>query len=243
MKILISDDEALWANLIKGIFEGHGYEILVTVKGKEVPDLAIKEKVDLVLLDVNFPDTNGFDILEKLQSNPASRIIPVVLLTAQVDPSDLKRGLELGASDYVEKNSSSLELLARAQSVLRRKTRFQNFYNYDSIFNNFPYALSLIQDGKIVFCNSTFRVLFGFEESDNLNAIKYDDIISEDDIPLYKSIYDQVLTHERTEYFKCRGKKYNNTEINLKVSLNKIKIIVDDAVLFCCQEIIEEKEI
>jgi DNA-binding response OmpR family regulator len=243
MKILISDDETLWANLIKGIFEGHGYDILVTIKGKEVPEIAVREKVDLILLDVNFPDTNGFDILEKLRSNPASSVIPVVLLTAQSDPSDLKRGLELGASDYVEKNSSSLELLARVQSVLRRKVRFQNFYNYDSVFNNLPYAVSLIRDNGIVFCNSTFRKLFGFEESDNLNILKYSDVVFEDDIPLFTSIYEQVLTHDRIEYFQCRGKKYNNESVNLKISLNKIKVIVDELVLFCCQEIIEEKEI
>jgi PAS domain S-box-containing protein len=235
MKILIADDEALWANLIKGIFEGHNFEVIVTLNGREVVDLAAKEKVDLILLDVNFPDTNGFLICEKASSDPRTESIPVVLLTAQSDPSDLKHGLECGASDYVEKHSSSLELLARVESILKNKNRIKNFYTYEAIVENSPYSIAIIKDAKIGYANKTFLRDFGYENFNELKDIEFINFVIDDDIPVFQSLIDQVNESNNVEFFAFTGKKKNQETVKIEASLKKIQINADIAFAFSCK--------
>lgn len=235
MKILIADDEVLWANLIKGILEGHNYQVVITLKGKEVSDLAYRENVDMVLLDVNFPDGNGFDICHQIKSNVHTEDIPVILLTAQSDPSDLKRGLEFGASDYVEKHSSSLELLARVQAVLRQRQKTNILYNYKNIVENSLYLIALISGDKFIFANRKFLGTFGFADLNEIIQIEYKNTIADDDVNTIQSMINEVMQTDEIKHLNYRGKKKSGEIINLKAGINRIKIISDFVIALYCK--------
>ncbi len=75
---------------------------------------------DLVLLDVMLPDDNGYEIVRKLRKNPATRRLPVIMVTAKSTEMDMVKGLDDGADDYIKKPFSVMELLSRVKALLRR---------------------------------------------------------------------------------------------------------------------------
>ena len=117
-KILIVEDEP---NMVAGLrdnFEYEGYEVITAPDGVAGLERAIKEKPDLVILDVMMPRMSGLDVCKQLKAKRAS--VPIIMLTARGQEVDKVVGLELGADDYVTKPFSIRELLARVKAVLRR---------------------------------------------------------------------------------------------------------------------------
>jgi two-component system KDP operon response regulator KdpE len=88
--------------------------------GKEGVALVKKESPDVVLLDINLPDISGFEVLEGIRGFSA---VPVIMLTVRADDTDVLRGLEAGADDYIIKPFNYLTLLARVKAVLRRSEK------------------------------------------------------------------------------------------------------------------------
>ena len=81
----------------------------------------IEERVpDLVLLDVMLPDESGYDIVKKIRKNPATRKLPVIMVTAKTQEIDMIKGLDDGADDYIKKPFSIMELISRVKALLRR---------------------------------------------------------------------------------------------------------------------------
>ena len=120
-KILIIEDEE---DLVKGLIlnlEDEGYEVDYALDGKEGLGKALKEKPDLILLDIMLPGMNGLEICKELRQNKMD--IPIVMLTAKGDEIDKVIGLEIGADDYISKPFSIRELLARVKAHLRRENR------------------------------------------------------------------------------------------------------------------------
>lgn len=116
--ILIVDDDDRLRHLLASFFEKHGYRALLAKDGKETLSLAEQNGISLVLLDVNLPDINGFDLCRKLRAlTPAT---PIIMLSARGEDSDRIYGLEIGADDYLPKPFNARELLARVKAVLRR---------------------------------------------------------------------------------------------------------------------------
>ena len=74
----------------------------------------------LVLLDIMLPDENGYDILKKLRNNPATKRLPIIMVTAKTTEMDMIRGLDEGADDYIKKPFSIMELITRVKALLRR---------------------------------------------------------------------------------------------------------------------------
>lgn len=75
---------------------------------------------DLVLLDVMLPDESGYDIVRKLRKNPATKKLPVIMVTAKTTEMDMIKGLDEGADDYIKKPFSIMELITRVKALLRR---------------------------------------------------------------------------------------------------------------------------
>ena len=120
-KILIIEDQE---DLVKGLIlnlEDEGYEVDYALDGKEGLGKALKEKPDLILLDIMLPGMNGLEICKELRQNKLD--IPIVMLTAKGDEIDKVIGLEIGADDYISKPFSIRELLARVKAHLRRENR------------------------------------------------------------------------------------------------------------------------
>lgn len=118
-KILIVDDEAAIADLIQLTLTQAGHECETAMSGNEAADKLEKGRCDLVLLDVMLPQISGFELMEYL----APTGTPVIFLTAKGALADRVRGLRLGADDYIVKPFEPMELIARAEAVLRRSGR------------------------------------------------------------------------------------------------------------------------
>ncbi|MCB9770972.1 MAG: response regulator [Candidatus Omnitrophica bacterium] len=102
-RILIIDDDPTIIKLTESILTTNGYETLTTSDAPIGLEMAMKEKVDLIILDVMLPIINGFNICRLLKSQEKYKMIPIILLTSRTEEEDRKIGYEVGADDYIAK--------------------------------------------------------------------------------------------------------------------------------------------
>lgn len=119
-KILAVDDEPDILRLTQFLLESWGYEVSTASSGKEAVEQAQAMEPDLILMDVNMEEMNGFEACEKIKSDFATSFIPVIMLTSQDQVQNKVHGLGKGADDYVIKTVDPLELQARIEMVIRR---------------------------------------------------------------------------------------------------------------------------
>jgi DNA-binding response OmpR family regulator len=119
-RILVIEDEADIGELIQYNLTREGYRVSVVSDGEDGLDRAVAEAPDLVLLDLMLPGLDGVEICRRLKEDPVTRPIPVIMVTAKGEESDVVLGLGVGADDYVAKPFSPRELVARVRAVLRR---------------------------------------------------------------------------------------------------------------------------
>ena len=115
--LIIEDDPALLRGL-KDNFVDEGYEVEIANDGAEGLDYALEHGADLILLDIMLPKINGYEICRSVRLEGYD--MPIIMLTAKGQESDIIRGLEMGADDYVTKPFSIRELIARVKAFLRR---------------------------------------------------------------------------------------------------------------------------
>ena len=120
-RILLVEDEAHLAQGLRFNLEAEGHSVRVTERGEEALDLLLKDKEDFdaLVLDVMLPGKNGFTVAQELRR--AENYIPLIMLTARSRPEDVLKGFESGADDYLPKPFDLAILLARIESLLRRK--------------------------------------------------------------------------------------------------------------------------
>jgi two-component system, OmpR family, phosphate regulon response regulator PhoB len=119
-RILIVEDEEDILNLLRFNLQNSGFDVITSGDGREALELARKYDPDLILLDLMLPGLDGFEVCRELKSDPKTRVVPVIMLTARGEEVDRIVGLELGADDYVVKPFSPRELTLRVKAVLRR---------------------------------------------------------------------------------------------------------------------------
>jgi len=118
--VLLCDDERDLLSVLDFNLRAAGFETILATRGEEAM-LALKRRIpDLVLLDLMLPDLPGTEICRRIKSDPRTRHVPVVMLTAKGEEVDRVVGFELGADDYVTKPFSVRELVLRLKAVLRR---------------------------------------------------------------------------------------------------------------------------
>ena len=118
--ILVVEDDQDLLDLVAYQLETQGYVVHQAPDGERGFALAVNHCPDLIVLDVMLPGMNGLDAFRKLRQDPVTRQIPVILLTAKSDETDIELGLELGVDDYITKPYSPRIFLARVRSTLRR---------------------------------------------------------------------------------------------------------------------------
>ncbi len=116
--ILIVDDNPINLNVLGNILQPSFKNIAVATGGLQALEFAAAERPDLVLLDVMMPDLDGIETCLRLKADPRTADIPVIFLTARIEPDDIVRGFEVGAVDYVAKPFNPHELLARVNTHL-----------------------------------------------------------------------------------------------------------------------------
>jgi two-component system alkaline phosphatase synthesis response regulator PhoP len=116
--ILIAEDEPNIASFAKMYLEAAGFRVEVAARGDTALEMIEADKPDLLLLDLNLPGVDGFEVTRRIRQNGGA--MPILMLTARDDAVDKVVGLELGADDYVTKPFDPRELVARVRAVLRR---------------------------------------------------------------------------------------------------------------------------
>ena len=122
MKILLIEDEMQLSDALVTILKKEKYQVTPIYDGEEGLYYAISNSYDLIILDVILPNRNGFSILKEIRNAKVGT--PVLMLTALSQESDILKGFDLGADDYLPKPFSTAELLARIKALLRRKGEY-----------------------------------------------------------------------------------------------------------------------
>ncbi len=120
-RILVVEDEEDILELIRYNLSREGYRVTAAASGEEALRAVIRDRPDLVVLDLMLPGIDGIEVCRRLKAEAATRYIPVVMVTAKGEEADVVTGLELGADDYLTKPFSPKVLVARIRAVIRRR--------------------------------------------------------------------------------------------------------------------------
>src|ERR1700722_11945597 len=143
-RILVVDDQVNIAGLMSQLLMMRGYEV-VTASSAEQAEAEVRRQLpDLILSDVMMPGKSGYELCRGLKENPATRLIPFVLITGLSDSTDKVRGIEAGADDFLNKPVLAEELIARVKSLLRLKEFTDELETADSVLC----TLGLIVEGR-----------------------------------------------------------------------------------------------
>jgi putative two-component system response regulator len=143
-RILVVDDQPSIAGLMSQLLTMRGYDVTTASNAEQAEAEVRKQLPDLILSDVMMPGKSGYDFCRGLKENPATRLIPFVLITGLSDSSDKVRGIEAGADDFLNKPVLAEELIARVKSLLRLKEFTDELETADSVLC----TLGLIVEGR-----------------------------------------------------------------------------------------------
>jgi len=126
--LIIEDSDDIRENIVE-ILELAGYTVFSAKNGKIGVDLALKNSPDIILCDIMMPELDGYGVLYMLNKNPQMAAIPFIFLTAKAERVDLRKGMEMGADDYLTKPFDDIELLNAIESRLNKKEQQEQFYS------------------------------------------------------------------------------------------------------------------
>jgi DNA-binding response OmpR family regulator len=174
--ILIIEDDSTMLRGLKDNFEFKGYKVLTASDGEKGLEAALNAKPDLILLDIMLPKINGYEICRLVREQKLD--MPIIMLTAKGEESDIVLGLNLGADDYVTKPFSIKELLARAAAFLRRaKKEVQDIYEFGDCRLDIP-ARRLTRKGKEIELSPKEFMLLEFFVKKPGKALTRDEILN-----------------------------------------------------------------
>lgn len=174
-KIIVADDEKQVLDILGKTLSLEGYEVFKASDGKEVIKKLKEFRPDVILLDINMPFMDGFQVKSALNQNTSTASIPVIFLTARDTTTDKVEGLSLGVDDYLTKPVHLKELLARINSVLNRRRFYEDISMRDGLTG--LYNINFFNEQISVFFNLAKRYGKGF----SLAVIDVDDFKSIND--------------------------------------------------------------
>jgi len=143
-RILVVDDQPAIAGLMSQLLNLRGYDVVTAASAEEAEAEIRRQLPDLILSDVMMPGKSGYELCRELKENPATRLIPFVLITGLSDSGDKVRGIDAGADDFLNKPVLAEELIARVKSLLRLKEFTDELETADSVLC----TLGLIVEGR-----------------------------------------------------------------------------------------------
>jgi len=117
-KVLVVDDEIYIVHILDFSLGMEGYEVITALDGEQALERLESEKPDMIVLDIMMPKLDGYEVCRSIKSNPATRHIPVILLSAKGRNVDQKMGFDVGADDYITKPFSPRKLVERINQLL-----------------------------------------------------------------------------------------------------------------------------
>lgn len=146
--ILIVDDIPKNLQVLSSILNTEGYQIAFASGGNQALSVVENTLPDLILLDIMMPDMDGFEVCERLKSNPTTASIPVIFLSGKVETEDIVKGFRLGAVDYVTKPFNAIELLSRVKNHLDLKFSKDAIINYNKQLTEYQQELEQVIASK-----------------------------------------------------------------------------------------------
>ncbi len=193
-RILLLEDDAGLHETVREYLEEHGYEVHSAYDGHEAQDLLYEKRFDLLLLDVNTPEIDGFRLLQEARAQGIET--PAIYLTARESVEDLERGFRSGADDYLRKPFSLKELLLRVETLLKRTHRSSRSVEKIPIYEGVEYdpanrilhspdgeqilgskegsllLLFLRNPGQVLSHERIFSELWGYDEEPSDNSLR-----------------------------------------------------------------------
>src|SRR6266851_3471481 len=157
-RILVVDDHEGNRTLLSRLLTREGHVVYTAKNGEEALEFVLRELPDLVLLDVMMPLVNGFEVCREMKRQPATRLIPIVLVTALKDSGDKIAGLEAGADDFLSKPVNPAELQARVRSLVRLKRYTDDLDSAESVI----VSLALTIEARDAYTNGHCQRLAGY---------------------------------------------------------------------------------
>lgn len=118
--VLVVEDDPVILRLLEVNFELEGFDVLLAQDGAEGLEVARTKRPDVIVTDVMMPKMSGLEMVQALRADPATAAIPIVVLSAKAQTSDLKTGIDAGADEYVTKPFEPLDLIDRVNALLSR---------------------------------------------------------------------------------------------------------------------------
>jgi len=175
-RVLIIEDDATMLRALKDNFEFKGYGVVTASDGEQGLNAALDSKPDLIILDIMLPKINGYEICRLIREQELD--MPIIMLTAKGEESDIVLGLNLGADDYVTKPFSIKELLARSAAFLRRRRQAErDVYEFGGFVLDIPARRLSKNDEEIKLSPKEFRLLEFFVKRCG-RAITRDEILN-----------------------------------------------------------------
>lgn len=161
MNILVVDDEKTIADLVEVILTDEGYTVFKHYDPALAEAQLQKVKIDLAILDVMMPGTDGFTLCRRIREN---HTFPIIMLTARVEDVDKITGLATGADDYITKPFNPLELIARVKAQLRRYTRYngtpRNGYDHNGLRIDPKTHTCTLFEEPVILTPTEFKILW-----------------------------------------------------------------------------------
>lgn len=202
--ILVVDDSPNLHKLIRTYLEGEPLSIHSAYNGTDAIVAAVALKPDLILLDLDMPVLDGFEVCRRLKTNTVTSSLPIIFLTADASPASQVRGLDLGASDYMTKRFKPDELRARIKASLRAKPVLDDAAMVDGVTKLWNrHYLERHLPGQLSFARRTLRPLCCIMgDIDQLKSINrnHGEIVGND---VLRSAAHIIAGHGRTEDLVC----------------------------------------
>jgi CRP-like cAMP-binding protein len=174
-KIAVIEDNTEMRENIAEILELADYNVVTAANGKLGIELVKEELPDLIICDIMMPELDGYGVLYYLSKIPATSAIPFIFLTAKTERSDMRKGMNMGADDYISKPFDELELLAAIESRLLKRSRFQEIHDAnENKWNTFQDVVLDLEGLNLLKDKSPMR-----------NYEKRDVVYAESEVPKY----------------------------------------------------------
>lgn len=164
-KILIIEDDAHISKLVAYNLNKAGFKSIAIASFENLFDVLTNNVIDLIILDINLPKKDGYQICKELKEKPKYKNIPIIMLTARGEEIDRITGFELGADDYLVKPFSPTELILRIKAILRRSKNIENkddIISFNEIIIDVPKHTVKVENKEINLTPMEFKLLITF---------------------------------------------------------------------------------
>ena len=218
MKILLMEDDEILNEVILSSLEDKGYEVYTAFDGEEALDLIYEHTFDLLLLDVNVPNINGFKLLKNLREDNINT--PAIFITSLNEPMDLKEGFKSGCDDYIKKPFETYELHLRIDNIKRLYKLDKSYISKLSSNSTYNYNTSTItiDDKEFVLSKKELKVFEYLLKNRNrsvsidelsLNIWTYDNRPTDSTIRTYIKNFRKILGENSITTIKGVGYNFN----------------------------------